>query len=295
MNFTSDYCEDCGGCQFVDYQGDYTCLSCGLVMMERMITDDKEWRNFSEEYNGSHQDRSRVGAVDCDDRLSTFIGDKNGMLSHINNMIQPGKAREDNIKDTFMHIETVLTLPESVMEYAKRMLNEYFKKSTTTFKGESRKLLFVSAAVLYASKCIPGAVRSSTEICNALCLNPSAFHRVCTQLNEVLLGTEFDEHMANGEVEVTDTLTRMVRGITEIPESMVFEVRKKVLLIYDKVKHDPTISTYASEKMNAALIYMACMFMKLSIKMKRVAECCCTSLTTIINIERAVKEVLSKH
>ncbi len=297
MNFTDDICADCGGRQFIEFHGDYTCMSCGLVMLERMMTDDKEWRNFSEELGGSGGDRSRVGESHrtlTSPNLSTYIHDNNGLLSRFNNMSQPlNRLREENMREMFHHITTTLILPESIAEYAKLMLDDYYKRSSASFKGDSRRTLFASAAVYYASKSIVGAVRSSQEICVAMCLCPRMFHKVCTQMNDVLMGTEFEALMVHGEVEVTDTLIRMIRCIAEVPDASVYEVRKKVLLIYNRIKHHHSVVTYASEKMNAALIYMACMILKLNIKMKTVATCCNTSLTTIINIERDVKQLLA--
>lgn len=287
-------CEDCGGSRFTDFQGDYTCTSCGLVVMERMMTDDKEWRNFSEEYGCTH-DKSRVGEpVEETNTLTTLIGNSYNTLAHFNNIAQDvNRQREENLKDVLMYISNVTSVPDSVIDFAKSMVNEYYKKSKYTFKGDTRRLLFASAAVYFSTKSVTGASRSSYEICSALQLCPKMFHKVCTQMSDILRGTQFEAFMVHGEVDVVDTLMRMIRSIPDIPENAVYEVRKKVLQLYERIRSNLTIMTYATEKLNATLIYMVCMILKLGVKMKTVSAYCNTSLTTIINIETEVKKLLT--
>lgn len=41
--------------------GKFVCTDCGLVVGERLITDESEWRTFSNDHGAGNDDRNRIG------------------------------------------------------------------------------------------------------------------------------------------------------------------------------------------------------------------------------------------
>ena len=45
-------CDDCGKDAFVEYHGDLTCTSCGLVKLSHMVDDTAGFRTFASHLDG---------------------------------------------------------------------------------------------------------------------------------------------------------------------------------------------------------------------------------------------------
>jgi len=58
------------------------CTECGLVVADKLISDETEWRNFGDEDKRGKSDPNRVGAVE-----NTLLGDPN--LGTISRMLCP--------------------------------------------------------------------------------------------------------------------------------------------------------------------------------------------------------------
>lgn len=56
-------CRDRGVIVYDNHSGDELCSDCGQILESRVMSEEQEWRSFSNSDGGSGNDRSRVGGV----------------------------------------------------------------------------------------------------------------------------------------------------------------------------------------------------------------------------------------
>lgn len=283
-------CADCRQQDFVEFQGDLTCCHCGLVAAERMMTDEPEWRSFAQEFTSyGGNDNSRVGAHDG--HMQTFI-QNGGKLSRLNMALIPRLQHSISCQDLFEKMQITLNTSDHVTQTARDMFNKYNEATKISIKSDEKRRALAGACIFYACKTVLGGARSREDICHPIGIHISVFHKACTRISDVLLTLPGYRDLAMSGAGVDDTRLKMIRSVYGIDPVHHHKVRQTVDKLYAKVQLDPDIRLMDTEKLNATLIYMACMFLKLQITMKVVAECCGASSTTIINIEKIVKRIL---
>lgn len=258
-----DVCLDCHSTRFVESHGDLTCMGCGLVKYERLMIDEPEFGTY------------------YDDTSSTFT--TNTRLARFNNSIQK-YDHLSSLTDTFEYVHRVIHVPECVIEESKRLLQHVF--SSTSFKGDLRREMLVVAAVYFCSKQFV-----FDNLCYHFVFPKPQFNKMCTAIADACIGSEFEKLTSTG-TRAMDTITVLVSNVQAIPSDKTFTIKKTVMALYDRTKHDAFIQTLVPDKLNATLVYMACRICKIPITLKQIESDCKTSMTTLINIEKHVKGLL---
>ena len=168
-------CKDCreDPPNLVEENADTICGSCGMVLAERLISYDSEWRTFNSD-EGKGDDPNRVGEVENqllnENHLSTAIGGGSGKnASKLTRNLQRTQANQASIKNdkaltaVYKQIDTYADqahLPGSVRQAAK----SYYKRvdDAKAFKGKSTDSLIAGVLFIACRQC--NVARSFAEI-----------------------------------------------------------------------------------------------------------------------------------
>lgn len=259
MLFHDLVCADCKTRTIIETSHELLCKSCGLVLQDRMMQDEQEWRYFADDT----VDPSRVAPMD-----EPII--KKSIEHHLDNM------------------NSILQIPESVCKHGGLIFGTLDKGS----KGVNRVAL-VYACVYYAQREMPNGARTKQEIAQYMGIDLNTLIKASYIVKEHLYQSLETRHLTQSKDNKDDTLHRMLIQVTSIPLNRIQHVKKLVHKIFSKVSSAPKIQSIQIEKVNATLIYMACNFAGIKTTMTLVANACSTSLATIIKIETIVKDLLS--
>lgn len=142
--------------------GDIICTVCGIVVEERMLTDEAEWRCFGDDTQGEKWSKSRAGDAEnpflsanfnLGTTIKTFGPNQTASTNNYSsNIVKQYERRSvDNaLKHAFKEIATMgdrLHLPSSVLSKANSLYSQLYRR----FKFKGNKLLVDSkaAACLY--------------------------------------------------------------------------------------------------------------------------------------------------
>lgn len=157
--------------------GNMVCEECGVVVEERMICEDAEWRNFEGDSMAEKWSKSRTGDAENpflsdDANLGTMVKsmDKSrneGRNSFAGNIYKQFKRRSvDNaLNHAFKEINDMadrINLPASVVLLAKELYTKLYKK--IQLKGNIMLTDAKTAACLYVACKQDGCYRSTREI-----------------------------------------------------------------------------------------------------------------------------------
>lgn len=283
-------CSKCGSNKILEIECDLTCTSCGLVLQTGIWEDGPEWRNFEED----GVDFSRVG--DAEDGYLSLKSSSN-KYNTLSAQCLTGKEKRQRLSqdlvDKLTEFQKILRLSDSIIDLATAIYKLYNKETAGLRKGERIKTTILAVCIYYAAKQTPGAARSKTELCEYLALDSKTFSKECTNIKTELQGTMYEMHGMRKGVNPEDIMYRMIDSIDVLTESEVKNVRKTVWKIHAKVvPHSTNINPV---KLNAACIFVACRYLQIHhVTLKKVSECCNTSLTTLIQLEKHVISILRK-
>jgi len=148
--------------------GRMVCFDCGLIVEERVISDEAEWRSFEQDKSSDKQDRSRVGGPDdtlLGEQLGTIIGaDPNdpNMPRYNRGMLQSSEDR--SLLHAFGAISRLaarLSMPKVIVDRAK----ELYKKVVETDEFKVRKTEVVVTTCVYVACRQNGVDRTIKELC----------------------------------------------------------------------------------------------------------------------------------
>lgn len=156
--------------------GDRICTRCALVVEERMVCDEAEWRNFDGDTQAEKWAKSRVGDsenpfLSDDFNLGTTLKmidkNQNRVSSYGGSIVNQYKRRSiDNaLKHAFKELDMMgdrISLPSSVLSRAKALYSQLYRH--IKLKGN---ILFIdskTAACLYMACRIEGCPRTTQEI-----------------------------------------------------------------------------------------------------------------------------------
>lgn len=289
-------CTDCFKMFFKEVEGDIVCTNCGLVKERGVLDPGPEWRSFAEEW-APDKDKSRVGCPSTE--LGTAIASSkfdrlvlcNRMVSNISSQAQVAR------NDIMTMLQDKLNLPNDIVVLAKDILDEYGRRSKLSYKGDRRRLYFVAAAIIYASRALPAGARTRSEICEAAQVtNTSTFSKVCTEIMSALEGTELEKRLMRGSVETLAVINRTIHKLAFLEPKDYGRVRCSVLNIRDRVMGDGRIMPIRSEKLTAAMVYMACKMNNIpNTTHKNVSLTSNTSVATLHKVESILKDILMGH
>lgn len=263
MSFYEDlHCPDCRKRSIVLTSHELLCRECGLVLQDRMMSEEPEWRHFQCE-----DDPSRVGLAE-----EQYISDR-------------------SVKDLMDLIHTRLQIPEAVCHSGGLI----FKTIRQTFKGVHR-VAVIAACIYYAQRDMQAGARTKVEFADALGIELCHMTRASVTTKEHLYQSESTKHLVQFRENKDDTLYRLIILVKDIPTNKIQEVKRVIYKLYDRIKSskkDQVLASIQIDKLNVALIYMACNFAKIKVTMTHVAACCECSMATIIKTEALVKKCLS--
>lgn len=167
-------------------QGDLVCEKCGIVVEDRIICDEAEWRNFADDSNATKWTKSRAGDAEnpflsADFNLGTIIKSfddsktKTKDDSYAGNITKQYQRRSvDNaLKHAFRVIDNMgdrINLSSSVLFRAKALYSESYRKKK--FKGNILEMSDPkTAACLYIACRLEHCSRSKNEICGIYNVN----------------------------------------------------------------------------------------------------------------------------
>jgi transcription initiation factor TFIIIB Brf1 subunit/transcription initiation factor TFIIB len=282
-------CPDCGSCALAEVDGsDLTCTNCGLVVQSGLLSFDPEWRSFAEEYIVA-DDPSRVG----DASMAPTIISQKPALNALNRRVcaEPAQKKVLDAREFFLQHRDHMSFSDAVIDSAIDILQAFEKTAASGLKGDMRRKALLAACAYYAFKEIPGNTRSKDEICATLSIDSKVFTKVHAALKDALLGSQYDVLFNKNGVRIIDLVNRYVQTLP-LKRPALTEIRKTVLKLYDRVKGVEAVLTIAPVTLLTTLIYMACMYLRQPITMKQVSISCGASLTTIINTENLLKELV---
>jgi len=165
------YCEDCRSGEHVIQDsrgGRLVCTNCGLVVNNKLISDDAEWRNFSES-DRRGADPNRVGGgydelLGAGANMLTLVGDDGRMAMLQKHQFTSEERKMMQAYDIIKKFTTKLTLPQDVGHCAQ----ELYKQIADTKSMGGKKNLNVCATVLYIAAKAGRNARPIRELCEIL-------------------------------------------------------------------------------------------------------------------------------
>lgn len=177
--------------------GDMICTKCAVVVEERMICDEAEWRCYDGDTQSEKWAKSRIGGTEnpllsADYNLGTMVKnmDRNSTKSSFSsNIVNQYKRRSvDNaLSHAFKEIDTIgerMGLPLMILQQAKVYYQKLYHHMK--FKGN---ILFIdskTAACLYIACRTENAYRSTGEIAGCYDVKRSALQQAITRAKNAL-------------------------------------------------------------------------------------------------------------
>lgn len=273
-------CPDCGAPHHTikDVHGSLTCTNCGLVLCDRLIDFQPEWRVFDE----GDEDKCRA----------TFT--RESAVSTI---------KAASMRDTFHTIKTKLDLPDCIISLGVELYNTHVLSVKAMVKGEDNRLAMAAACVLYASRDAPaGSGHRLTDLAMRLCIPESKITKACNVIRGGIAagacgGSSIARSIAHTGHGIDKLIARMVNNTVCIPRECMWPIQKLCIKLYAKVKGDAQIQRQIPEKVVGALIHMACLAKKsemaTDISMATIASYTNTSVATMIKIEKHIGRVIN--
>eukprot|EP00834_Sanchytrium_tribonematis_P000919 NODE_19_length_47148_cov_1.447810.p10 type:complete len:396 gc:universal NODE_19_length_47148_cov_1.447810:1608-421(-) len=169
-----------------DYKrGDLICSSCGLVVGDRIISAESEWRNFSDEKGNP----SRVGMASdpiLNNRLldTSISADASNSLKRIHTRATATSDRQ--LIDGIMDIEIIchqMALPQRIIDMAK----EYYKLVIDSKKFRGRKPQSVKGACIFLACRAQSVSREFSEIANVVRVDKFELGRFVQEMQRTVL------------------------------------------------------------------------------------------------------------
>lgn len=163
--------------------GDWICGECGIVVEERMVSEEAEWRNFEGDSMADKWSKCRTGDAanpffSDDANLGTMVKsmdtNRNETQSFAGNIVKQFKRRSvDNaLKHGFKEIDVMadrINLPSSVTLVAKQLYAQLYKQ--LKLKGNIMFTDAKTAACLYVACKQQNCYRSTREIAAIYAVN----------------------------------------------------------------------------------------------------------------------------
>lgn len=235
--------------------GDTVCTKCAVVVEERRICDDAEWRNHEGDTQAEKWAKSRVGDTEnpflsADFNLGTMAKnfDSSNKSSFSSNIVQQYKRRSvDNaLNHGFKEIDTIgdrMAIPPVVLQQAKAYYCKLYRQCK--FKGNKLFVDSKTAACLYIACRTENAYRSTGEIAGSYAVTRSALTAAITRAKKVL---NVKMPHAQGALMI-DRYTGYL--------GMAREVSKKARKIADYIDYRELNKKLTPEYVAAASIYLA--------------------------------------
>lgn len=198
----------------------------------------------------------------------------------------------------FEKIQDTLHMPDNVADIARDICNK-FQAADGSIKGEKRNRELICGAFFFASRVLTSGVLTHQKILDAI---PDAreFQWAVKKIEDTLARCDsFTTLFETWGASIDDVTSRMLsivlKDIKLIKgKDLNRTLRPTIHKLKDIVKGDPNCDLIAAEKINAALIMMACKLHKVPITMKRLGALLSVSEPTLLKIEKQIQGVIEK-
>lgn len=229
------------------------CPECGLVVVDQMISEEAEWRNFADDSREQNWSRSRVGAaanrfMSSAGNLETSITAIDKMSEYGHTIVQRQKRRtvDKAMGNAFRLIEEMsdrINLPQSVIERAQFLYHKVYE--TRRLKGNVIDYDAKTTACLYIACHEENCPRTLKEI--------SAISEISSRLiNKTQRQIRKELNISTTIVDSNELLPRFC-GQLYLP----LGVRKRASQIVEAAKTMNDMSKIFPETVAAASIYIA--------------------------------------
>jgi len=165
------WCEDCQSGENVIQDsrgGKLVCTGCGLVVNHKLISDDAEWRNFSES-DRRGADPNRVGGaydelLGAGANMLTLVGEEGRMAALQKHQFSSQERKMMQAYDIIKKFTSKLTLPQDVGHCAQ----ELYKQISDARSMTGKKNLTICATVIYIAAKAGRNARPIRELCEVL-------------------------------------------------------------------------------------------------------------------------------
>jgi len=165
------WCDDCKSGENVIQDprgGTLVCTQCGLVVSNKLISDDAEWRNFSES-DRRGADPNRVGGgydelLGAGANMLTLVGDEGRLAAVQKHQFTSEERKMMMAYDIIKKYTSKLTLPQDVCHCAQ----ELYKQIAESKAMSGKKNLTICATVLYIAAKAGRNARPIRELCEIL-------------------------------------------------------------------------------------------------------------------------------
>lgn len=285
------YCISCSPVTDLD-SGEIVCSNCGLVMVERLESQYREWRPFDDDYR-----RYRVGqpssSAFSNARLFTNIGNENWDFSGKPfSFITKGTMNRLRLFDTrsknhtssdrnfykmyyeFEKLKHKLTISDSVIENAVYL----FRKATNKKLTRGRNMLLIAASCLYA------ACRESET--------PRTLYDIADAINVKKTDVSAYLRLLIHELELTLPTVNLYQCIVRVANNMGIseKIKRHALEIIQKAEQINMTAGKEPMGLAAAAIYLAGMNMGENYSQKTLCEISKITSVTLRNRSRELRQ-----
>lgn len=241
--------------------GALVCEQCGIVVEERMICDEAEWRNFESDSIADRWSKCRTGDAEmpflsADYNLGTVVraaadtkSQPKTSASFAGNIVNQYKRRSvDNaLIHAYKEIKDIgdrINLPDSVLHLAKYIYTKMYKK--IKLKGNILLTDAKTAACVYIACRQENCYRSTREIAGIYAVNKRDLHAAIRRILNTLDMTKSDDGHA------TELIDRFACHL-----QFSREIRKRARKIAQTIEQRTTKRKIAPETIAGVSIYLA--------------------------------------
>jgi len=260
------------------------CDTCGLILDNKMISDEPEWRSFDDA--GKITNASRCGAPTdellphCS--LGTLITGKSRMqkLSMWMNISNEEKIIID-LRNKLNDIVHSMGIPKSVIRTTLKMFKAMINQKNSDGKkqihrGKIREGLI--AACFYYSCKMSLKMISTSVIINIFDIDKKVFAKCCKMYIE-----EFNSNIDKTSISAHDLVSEYTNGI-----GLSFTIQKTCYKILSACTELALINSYSPQTVVAGIIYFISNEMKLGIKKNLIIQVCDIKSETMLMMTKVL-------
>lgn len=229
------------------------CAECGLVVVEQMISEEAEWRNFADDSREEGWARSRVGAatnrfLSSEGNLQTYISATDKMGEYGQTIIHTQKRRtvDKAITNAFRLIEEMsdrINLPQVVIERAQYLYHKVYE--SRRLKGNIVENDAKTTACLFLACHEENCPRTAKEIGAISEISARLINKAARQIRKEL----------NLTTTIVDSKEMVPRFCSQL--YLPLGVRKRASQIAEVAKSMNNMQRIFPETVAAASIYIA--------------------------------------
>ena len=179
--------------ELIEENADTICANCGMVLAERLISSESEWRTFNSDENRG-DDPNRVGEVDNEllneSNVGTTIGGGPNSSKESKKLKRAQNAQQDERKDKDLlaayQVIDAWSERASLTPNVKQQAKKFFKSvhDANAFRGKSRDAILASCLFIACRQA--GLGRSFTEMFGLTNVSKKEIGRTFKQLQKFL-------------------------------------------------------------------------------------------------------------